>query len=158
MTGELKGWHVLVMMLGFFGITIAVNVAFTLYAIDTFSGEDVPKPYLRGLAYNRTLEQRAAQATLGWIATIDVVRENGGTAISAHIADRAGQARGGLTVEATMRRPTDARLDRSIELVSAGSGNYKGIASGVAAGAWDVIVRAKSGDIAFEAERRVVLR
>jgi nitrogen fixation protein FixH len=158
MTTELKGWHVLVMLLAFFGITIAVNVAFTVYAIGTFSGEDVAKPYARGLEYNRTLEARAAQAALGWSATIEAVREDGGAAISAHIADRDGTPKSALTVEALLRRPTDARLDRTIELVAAGDGNYRAVAADLAAGAWDIVVRAKSGDAAFEAERRVVLK
>jgi len=158
MTTELKGWHVLLMMLAFFGITIAVNVAFTMYAIGTFSGEDVSKPYARGLEYNRTLEARATQAALGWRATIDAVRENGGTQISAHIADRNGQAKSALTVEAVLRRPTDARLDRTIALEPAGDGNYRAVTADLASGAWDIIVRAKNGDAAFEAERRVVLK
>lgn len=158
MTNELKGWHVLVMMLAFFGVTIAVNVAFTIYALGTFSGEDVSKPYLRGLDYNRTLEARASQAALGWAATIEAVRENGGAVIAAHIEDRDGQAKSALTVEAVLRRPTNARLDRTIELVPGDDGNYKAVASDLAPGAWDVIVRAKSADAVFEATRRVVLK
>ncbi|NOT42841.1 MAG: hypothetical protein HOP13_20365, partial [Alphaproteobacteria bacterium] len=100
MTKELKGEHVLVMTLAFFGVTVAVNVMFTIYAIGTFSGEDVSKPYVRGLAYNRTLEARAAQTALGWRATIEAVREKGGAAISAHIEDRHGQVKSALIVEA----------------------------------------------------------
>lgn len=158
MIKELKGWHVLLMMLAFFGVTIAVNIAFTIYAIDTFSGEDVSKPYVRGLAYNRTLEERAAQATLGWRATIDAVRENGATAISAHIEDREGGAKSALVVEAVLRRPTDASLDRTVALEPAGGGEYKAGVPDLAPGAWDVIVRAKEADRTFEAERRVVLK
>lgn len=158
MTNELKGWHVLVMMLAFFGVTIAVNVAFTVYAVGTFSGEDVSKPYLRGLEYNQTLEARAAQTALGWSATIDAVREDGGAAINARITDRDGQAKSALTVEALLRRPTDARLDRTIELTAAGDGTYRAVAADLPSGAWDVVVRAKKGDAAFEATRRVVLK
>jgi nitrogen fixation protein FixH len=158
MTKELKGWHVLVMMLVFFGVTIAVNVAFTIYAIDTFSGEDVSKPYLKGLAYNRTLETRATQAALGWRATVDAVRDDGGAEISAHIEDRGGKPKNALSVEAVLRRPTDASLDRAVALEPVGGGDYKALLPDLAPGVWDVIVRAKHGDTAFEAERRVVLK
>lgn len=158
MTWELKGRHVLAMILGFFGITIAVNVALAIYAVDTFSGEDVTTPYVRGLEYNRTLAARAAQQSLGWMASIDAVREKTGAAISVQIEDRNGQAKDVLMVEATLRRPTDAHLDRTIALVPAGGGYYKAVASGLAPGAWDVIVHAKSGDVAFEAQRRVVFK
>ena len=158
MIHELKGWHVLVIMLAFFGVTIAVNVAFTVYAVGTFSGEDVSKPYLRGLEYNRTLEARAAQSALGWSATIDAVRGDDGATVSAHIADRDGQAKSALTVEALLRRPTDARLDRTIELASVGEGNYRAVAAGLPSGAWDVVVRATYRETVFEATRRVVLK
>lgn len=158
MTRELKGWHVLVMMLAFFGVTIAVNVVFTMYAIGTFSGEDVSKPYLKGLEYNRTLEARAAQAALGWKATIEAEHRNGGTTISTHIVDRDGQGKSALTVEAVLQRPTDARLDRTIDLSPAGDGNYRAVAADLAPGVWDLIVRTKNGDVAFEARRRVVLK
>ena len=158
MTSELKGWHVLVIILGFFGITIAVNIALAIYAIDTFSGEDVPTPYVRGLEYNRTLEARAAQESLGWTASIEAAGEKSGAAISVRIEDRNGQTKSALTVEATLRRPTDAHFDRTIDLVPAGGGYYKAVASGLAPGAWDVIVHARSDGVAFEARRRVVLK
>ncbi len=158
MTTELKGWHVLVMMLAFFGVTIAVNVVFTMYAIGTFSGEDVSKPYLKGLEYNRTLEARAEQAALGWKATIEAEHQSGGTTISTKIVDRGGEAKSALTVEAVLQRPTDARLDRTIDLSPAGDGNYRALAADLAPGVWDVIVRTKKGDVAFEARRRVVLK
>ncbi len=158
MSGELKGWHVLAMMLAFFGITIAVNIMLTVYAIGTFSGEDVPTPYLRGLEYNRTLDARAAQAALGWSATIEAARESGGAAIAVHIIDRDGAAKSVLTVAAVLRRPTDANLDRTITLTPSGGGNYQAIVRGLAPGAWDIVVQAKDGGVAFEAERRVVLK
>jgi nitrogen fixation protein FixH len=143
MTMELKGWHVLAGLLAFFGITLAVNIALTVYAIDTFSGEDVAKPYLRGLEYNRTLESRAAQVARGWTATIDATRDGAAAA---------------LAVEATLRRPTDAALDRTIELTAVGGGEYRAAAEGLAPGAWDIIVRVKEDGAVFEAERRIVLK
>lgn len=158
MTGEIKGWHVLAMLLAFFGVTIAVNTALTIYAIGTFSGEDVPKPYLQGLDYNRTLEARAAQHALGWTATISGTRDGADAAIAAHIAGRDGSPKSMLTAEAVLRRPTDARLDRTVPLVQMGDGNYEARVKDVAAGAWDIIVRAKDDSGAFEAERRVVLK
>lgn len=158
MSGELKGWHVLAMMVAFFGITIAVNIMLTIYAIDTFSGEDVPKPYLRGLEYNRTLEARAAQTALGWTATIEAAREGSGAAVTAHVAGRDGAAKSALTVAAVLRRPADASLDRAITLTPSGSGNYQTIVEDLEPGAWDIVVQAKEGGVAFEAERRVVLK
>lgn len=159
MTFELKGWHVLAMLLAFFGVTIAVNVVFTTYALSTFSGEDVSKPYLRGLEYNKTLAARAAQAELGWSAAIDVERDGEGAMVTIMIADRDGAALGSLNVTATLRRPTDAHLDHTITLAAIGAGRYRGQIDEVAAGQWDVIAKAGEGDASvFEASRRVLLK
>lgn len=161
MTFELKGWHVLLMLLAFFGITIAVNVVFTTYALSTFSGEDVSKPYLRGLEYNKTLAARAEQAKLKWTASIEVAREGvAGAVVTVSITGADGQAVGGLSsVTALFKRPTDANLDKTVSLEPLGGGQYRGRVADVVAGQWDVVARAGSGDApSFEAERRVMLK
>ena len=66
--GPLKGWHVLLMMLAFFGVMFSVNGVFLYHAITSFPGEDVKKSYVQGLNYNQTLTARASQADLGWRA------------------------------------------------------------------------------------------
>ena len=47
--GKLTGWHVLWIMLGFFGLMFTVNGIFLYHAITSFPGEDVKKSYLQGL-------------------------------------------------------------------------------------------------------------
>lgn len=156
---ELKAWHVGVMFAAFFGITIAVNIVLSVYAISTFSGEDVSSPYLRGLAYNKTLAARSAQAQVGWRAAVSAQRSGEHDAvIEVTLLDSKGQALSQLTGELTLRRPTDARLDRVEKLVSIGNGTYRVTLKDVTAGQWDVVVRAQSATHAdFEAQRRVVL-
>jgi len=53
----IKGWHVLLGFIAFFGIVIAVAVAFAMAAYRTFSGEAIPDPYEAGILYNKTLAQ-----------------------------------------------------------------------------------------------------
>ncbi len=159
MNFELKGVHVLAVLLGFFGVTFAVNGIFITYAVSTFSGEDVDKPYLRGLAYNETLDERAAQAALKWTASVYVVREGASDAVvTVSVRGADGKPRSGLTVEAALRRPTDARLDQTLTLEYAGDGVYRGTAKNIAAGQWDVIARTTANGSPFEAERRVLLK
>lgn len=160
MISELKGWHVLAMLLAFFGVTIAVNVVFTTYALSTFSGEDVSKPYLRGLEYNKTLAARAAQAKLKWTASIDLVRADGvGAEVTVMVTGANGEALSALDVSALLRRPTDARFDRTLTLTAIGEGQYRVRIDEVAAGQWDVIARVGATDApVFEAKRRVVLK
>jgi nitrogen fixation protein FixH len=160
MTFELKGWHVLAMLLAFFGITIAVNVVFTTYALSTFSGEDVSKPYVRGLEYNNTLAARAAQAKLKWTASIEMVRaDSSGADVTVVVTGGNGEPLSALELSAKLRRPTDARLDRDLTLSAIGEGRYRARVDDLAAGQWDVIARVGAAEAPlFEAERRVLLK
>lgn len=159
MNVELKGIHVLAVLLGFFGVTLAVNGIFITYALSTFSGEDISTPYQRGLEYNKTLAARAAQASLKWTASIDVARGDGaGAVVTVSILGADGTPRTGLTVAAVMRRPTDAGFDQTVALKDVGGGLYRGEAANVAEGQWDVIATATGGALPFEAERRVHLK
>jgi len=159
MSFEVKGRHVLAALLGFFGVTIAVNAAFVTYALETFTGEDVARPYVQGLAYNQTLSARAAQSKLGWRSTIDVERDAGGAVIDVAFEDRVGNPQDGLAVSVVLRRPTNAALDRSVALTSSGGGRYSARLVDVASGQWDVIAHTTAPDgAAFEATRRVMLQ
>ena len=72
MIKRVTGWHVLAVILVFFGVIITVNVIFIIQATRTFRGEDEPRSYVQGLDYNSTLAARAEQAALGWTATTEV--------------------------------------------------------------------------------------
>jgi len=157
MTFELKGGHVLAALLAFFAITVAVNTVFTVYAISTFSGEHVTKPYVRGLEYNKTLAARAAQATLAWKAELTLSREGLGAQVVLRMVDRNAKPLSGLDAEVVLRRPTNAMLDRTIKLDPVGGGEYRATVPEIAAGQWDVVAKAKAASATFEAERRIVL-
>jgi nitrogen fixation protein FixH len=154
-----KGHHVLAMLLAFFGVTIAVNTVFVTYALDTFSGEDVERPYMQGLAYNTTLAAHAAQSKLGWHATIGLMRDGRGAVVDVALVDDTGAGRGGRALSVTLRRPTDAALDRTIALEDRGDGRYVAQVTDLAPGQWDVVARTTASDgTPLEATRRVVLR
>ncbi len=158
MTFEIRGRHVLAILLGFFGVTIAVNAAFVTFALETFTGEDVPRPYLQGLAYNETLSAHSAQSRLGWHATIAVERDASGTAVDVALEDREGGPQNGLAVSVVLRRPTNAALDRSVALTASGSGRYSAKVMDLVSGQWDVTAHTTAPDgTQFEATRRVVL-
>ena len=158
MTFELKGGHVLAVLLAFFAITVAVNTVFTVYAISTFSGEHVAKPYVRGLEYNRTLATRAAQAALGWKAELALSREGNGALVILRIVDRGGKPLIDLDAEVVLQRPTNAALDKTVNLDPMGSGEYRATVAELATGQWDVIAQLKRDGATFEAQRRIVLK
>jgi nitrogen fixation protein FixH len=164
-SGQIKGWHVLVSLLVFFGVIIGTNAAFMYYAVSTFPGEDVKKSYVQGREYNTVLDRRRLQAELGWQGGIEI---NGGAddrLVSAVLLDKAGQPIDGLTVTALLRRPATDAQDQTITLIGRGDGRYS--SEPVAdlsrlAGRWEVEVfaaKAETPDVLiFEAHRLVELQ
>ncbi|MBY0519124.1 MAG: FixH family protein [Sphingomonas sp.] len=68
MTRHFTGWHMLAVMVSFFGLVIAVNVTMATYAIGTFGGEVVENGYVASQRYNGWLKAAADQKALGWHA------------------------------------------------------------------------------------------
>ena len=146
------GWHMLATVCTFFGLIIAVDVSMATMAYRTFSGEVASDPYEAGLAYNRTLAQRRAEAALGWTATID----DSPGAVRLRVTDRGGRPVTGLRVTAKLERPATEAGSVNAVFVESSPGVYDAKLAGLA-GAWDVNASAvdKAGRL-FEAQRRVI--
>lgn len=149
----IKGRHVLIAFLVFFGIDIAVNSAFMVWAYRTFPGETVASPYEDGVAFNAALRARARQSRLGWRF---VVGSEGADDLRLDAFDRAGAPLRGLTVGARLRRPATDAGARSVALVETAPGVYR--AGGqIVRGAWDLELTARDarGETAT-AQRRLI--
>jgi nitrogen fixation protein FixH len=146
------GLHMLATVCTFFGVVIAVDVSMATMAYRTFSGEVAKDPYEAGLAYNRTLAQRRAEAALGWTATIE---DSPGLA-RLRVSDRDGRPVQGLSVSAKLERPATEAGSVTAAFVQTAPGVYDARLPGLS-GAWDISARAldKAGHL-FEAQRRVV--
>ena len=131
---ELKGWHVLLWMFGFFGIMFAVNGVFLYQALTTFPGEDVKKSYAQGLNYNQTLEARSAQTALGWRAEIG----RDGDTIILHLEDKFGDALSNRSIIGELRRRTTQQADQVLIFKAGMGGDYLAATDGLAVGQWDV--------------------
>lgn len=142
----LRGWHVLVMILVFFGVTIGVNATFATIAFRTFPGEDVPRSYVQGLHYNDTLERRHAQAELGWSARFNAVDG----ALLLEVLDAEGAAVPGLSLTGSMVHP-DTMQDCAISFAADRPGLYRAPLTCETDGRWRVRVM-NSGDAPFEVE------
>lgn len=158
MAHEWTGRHVLAALLLSFAVVVGINGYFIFAAERTYPGEDVSRPYLQGLEYNRILDAHVRQAALGWHATIAGVRDADGTAaIALTLADRSGAPLSGVRLSGILRHPMDEERDRSIVFVGEGNGRYVGRVAHAGAGRWDVVVMARSGHEPFEAKRRIWL-
>ncbi|MBN8607533.1 MAG: FixH family protein [Caulobacterales bacterium] len=151
---RIRGWHVLAMMLGFFGFVIAVNVVFATIAVRSFPGEDVRRSYLQGIQYNDTLAQRREQAALGWQANATLLPSADGVSLEVVLRDREGAPIDGADITGEMQWPTTDSFDRTTTFVARGEGRYVAQLGDLHPGRWRLRARAErnTGSLDFEAE------
>jgi nitrogen fixation protein FixH len=155
---RLTGRHVLLIFMGFFVTIVGANAAMVTFALKTFSGTDVDGAYLKGLEYNKTLEQRAAEAQTGYAATVEAARDGAGLVQIAARYRLGGVPADGLTVAAVLRHPANAHLDRALTLTASGDGFYRGDVADLPAGQWDLVLTAATdGRDVLEARKRLWL-
>lgn len=140
----LTGRMVLAILVGFFGVMLAVNFIFATYAVKTFSGLDADNPYDSGLAYNQEIAAAKAQAALGW--TVDIGHETGSDAVQFNVTvkDRDGAPVTGLDAELSFYFPATRKLDRHIVAAPVANGVYSGAAA-LSKGHWVVELDLKRG-------------
>jgi len=145
---ELTGRHVLFILLAFFGIMLAVNVYFTVAAVKTFRGEDVPRSYRQGLEYNETIAARGLQNEIGWTVRVN----HTDTDIILLFQDDTGRALNDLTIQAKLRHPVDTDQDRIVEFSSKGGGRYAAHQIETINGRWSLMGRAQTKTESFKFE------
>ena len=129
---ELKGWHVLLIMLGFFGVMFSVNGVFLFHAITSFPGEDIKKSYVQGLSFNDTLAERAAQAELAWSAEAGLVDDQ----LIVRLQDAEQAPLSSQLVVAELRRFATNQEDRTISFQPRMNGEYVADIGRLAPGQW----------------------
>ncbi len=121
-----------------FAVIIAVNTVLIVMATRTFSGLVVEKPYLKGIAYEETLQREAEQAKLGWQVT--TAFRNG--EVGLRYLDRAGQPIPTLAVRARVTSPVGLESPLTVDLPYRGEGWYAARVSLPRAGQWEVAATA----------------
>lgn len=150
MTQRFTGWHMLTIILGFFGLVIAVNFAMARLAFATFGGEVVENSYVASQRYDGWLKAAAEQRALGWHA---VPRVDAGGVLHITMTDASGRPLvGGLVV--TARHPLGRMPDRRMPMRGAG-GDYVAPRA-LPPGRWllHIELRANGHDARFEDEVR----
>lgn len=151
---EVRGWHVLAVILAFFAAIIAVNVTFAIYAVQSFPGEDVRRSYLQGLRYNDTLAERRAQAALGWNAAAMLREGAGGALLEVSLNSRDDVGIDGASVVGALEWPTNSQFDRALTFEPLGNGRYVARLGELTPGRWRLRARGESstGALDFESE------
>ncbi len=158
-SGPLHGWHVLAMLVAFFGVIAAVNFTMAHYALSTFGGLETESSYKAGLAFKGEMDAAAHQSARHWTVNLSV-RDgaDGARTLLIDASDATGKPVVGFDVDARFAHPADARQDVVVDLVDLGGGHYQGKAT-VHPGQWELIVDlAQGGDRLFRSKNRVQLR
>lgn len=107
-----KGRHVLLGLVIFFGIMFVANGFLVYYAVSTFSGGDRPNPYRSGLNYNETIAEAERQAAMGWVGQADYDGSTG--RLTLRLTDTSAAPVSGLTLMGTLGRPAVNHDDRVV--------------------------------------------
>lgn len=148
----IRGKHVLMGMLAFFGVIISVNLVFVYFALGTWTGLSTENAYQKGLNYNETIAARDAQRALGWQGAVTVeAAADGSELLTVVLRDHDGRPLPDLIVSAQLRRPTNENYDESLTLEEGTAGAYSATLSLPLRGNWDLTLSASRAGAAPEA-------
>jgi nitrogen fixation protein FixH len=155
----LTGRTVLLCLLAFFGTVIGVNMLMMKFAIDTLPGTEVDSAYRASLAYGNEISAADEQSRRNWKVDAHVERRaDGAASVRLDARDANGAPLSGLKFSGRLERPTDKRVDRDVDLAESGIGIYRGSASDVPPGQWDLVIEGEArGARLFLSRNRVVL-
>lgn len=153
---ELRGAHVLAALLMFFGVTIGVNIAFAVFAVRSYPGEDRQSPYQQGLRYNDTIKTREAQARLGWTITPSLVPAHDGAALVVTAVGSNGKAISNVEVQGILRRTIADKFDTPLRFTAAGEGVQRAPLPNLAPGVWEFRGEARDGDHVYVIDERLI--
>lgn len=157
-SSPITGRFVLIVTVCFFAVVISVNVVMMRLAIATLPGTEVDNAYSAGLAYQKEIEAAEQQDQRDWRVDAHVERQIDGTArLSVKTRAHDGTPLAGLSFFGRLERPTDRRADQTFDITENGN-EYRGVALGVAAGQWDLVIEAyQDGRRVFLSRNRVIL-
>lgn len=127
---KFTGWHMLAIMVLFFGVIISVNLTLAWYANSSWTGLVVKNSYVASQHFNENQVERRRQMALGWQSDI----EYGDGVLAVHLTDADGKPVALERLEAMMGRPAYEADDHTVVLLPAGDGVYRGetqLASGI---------------------------
>ncbi len=155
----LTGRKVLFMLVAFFGVVIGVNMVMMKLAILTLPGTDVDSAYSASLAYENEIAAAHDQNARNWKVDAHIQRSaDGGATLQVEARDNSGKPMSGLKFQGRFERPTDRGADKSVALTETGIGIYRGSASLIVPGQWDLVLEGDAaGRRMFLSKNRVLL-
>jgi nitrogen fixation protein FixH len=145
MNTRFTGRHMAAILVCFFGVIVAVNLAMAKFAVGTFGGVVVENSYVASQQFNRWLDEAASARALGWQA-----RARRGEEGRVEI-DLDGPS-GAAEVVAMARHPLGRLPDRELTFAAAGPGRFVADQA-LPAGRWRLRLRVTAGGRSWRAEQ-----
>ena len=133
--GTLTGRKVLAMMVGFFGVVIAVNITMARLASGTFGGTVVDNSYVASQKFNGWLAEARAQDRLGWATLVAL---NAARHVSVTVPGP------GFAVTGTAHHPLGRAPDVALQFKLDASGRFVATTP-LPAGRWQVRLTIRRG-------------
>jgi nitrogen fixation protein FixH len=145
MTRRFTGWHMVTILVAFFGVVVAVNLVMARFAVSTFGGTVVDNSYVASQNYNRWLAAAEKQSRLGWKAKVGL---DPSRRVLVHAA-KAGLPITGLTVTGIATHPLGRAPSIPLSFAVSDSGAYF-TSKSLPKGRWNIALVLISGPDAFK--------
>ncbi|MUT24235.1 cytochrome oxidase [Mesorhizobium japonicum] len=119
-TREFTGRHMLLTILGFFGVVIAVNLTMATLASKSWTGLVVENTYVASQQFNKKAEEGRAQAALGWTGNLTIARSE----VRYSLSDATGKPVPLHGVKILFRHPAYEAEDKSVTLALASAQEF----------------------------------
>ena len=146
--GPFTGKHMLMVMVGGFGIVITVNFYMASLAVGGFHGIVVENSYVASQKFNDWIDKAQADKALGWDATGERGADGFVTVTAAGVPE-------GASLTAELRRPLGKREYASLTFAPNDDGTYRSTTP-VETGRWTMrlTIKAAASDWTGESEIR----
>lgn len=128
---KFTGYHMILVMVLFFGTIISVNLLMAWYATHSWTGLVVKNSYVASQHFNEVTAEKRAQAALGWQTGLTYADQR----LTVTVAEKSGGAIKNAIVTAALGRPAHEQLDRTLQLRETTPGTYI-INEALEAGVW----------------------
>ncbi|PBC04246.1 FixH family protein [Mesorhizobium sp. WSM3860] len=119
-TREFTGRHMLLTILGFFGVVIAVNLTMATLASKSWTGLVVENTYVASQQFNKKAQEGRAQTALGWTGNLTIARSE----VRYSLSDATGKPVTLHGVKILFRHPAYEAEDKCITLALASAQEF----------------------------------
>ena len=147
---EFTGWHMLFIMLAFFGVIITVNVTMAVLAGRSWTGLVVKNSYVASQHFNEDLAEARRQAARGWTSKLLYGEQH----FAFTLKGRNGQPVVLGDLKVSVGRPASEAQDQTVALWHVGEGRYRGDVA-LEPGIWMVRITGGTGENAYRRDSRI---